>query len=289
VDLQHYRQHIETVLERYLPQSKVQPERLSQAMRYAVLNGGKRLRALLVYAAGELSGAPEQRLDRIAAAIEMLHAYSLVHDDLPSMDNDDLRRGQATCHIAFDEATAILVGDALQSCAFALLAEPDGAAKRQLMMIAYLANAIGPQGMAGGQMLDLLAEGQSLKREDIETVHRLKTGKLFMACVYLGALAADDFNESDCVPLLIFAEKIGLAFQIQDDVLDIEASSETLGKTAGKDHLQEKATYPAIVGVAEAKQLICQLFDEACEALSTLNHDSSALRQLAAIMVQREY
>jgi geranylgeranyl pyrophosphate synthase len=261
--------------------------RLLDAMRYATLNGGKRIRACLIYAAGEIVGADESLLDDAACAVEMIHAYSLIHDDLPCMDDDDLRRGKPTCHRAFDEATALLAGDALQGLAFEILAEHDD--PRRAAMIRLLARAIGVQGMAGGQAMDLAAVGVALAPAEVEQMHRRKTGALIHASVMAGALAAPrPVAPAVREALSGYGEAIGLAFQIIDDVLDDEGSREALGKTPGADRARGKPTYSATVGIAAARARARALEAAALESLRPLGDNAATLRQLARYIVQRD-
>ncbi len=278
-----HRERIEQVLQNILPPADTEPTRLHTAMRYAVLNGGKRLRPLLVYAAGEALGAPLTHLDIPAAAVELIHAYSLVHDDLPAMDDDDLRRGQPTCHRAFDEATAILAGDALQSLAFQVIANgPDqNSAEQRLRMIQALAQASGSYGMAGGQALDLEATGKPLAADNVEALHRLKTGALFAASIEMGILAANTSHTEWAHSLRDYIRHLGLAFQIQDDILDIEGDVASLGKQPGNDYKHDKPTYPFVLGIAPAKMRVSALRKEALQALATCNEKADMLRQLA--------
>jgi farnesyl diphosphate synthase len=282
---------MEGALGRLLPAAHVAPSRLHEAMRYAVLGGGKRVRPLLCFAAGELVGAAPERLESAGAAVEMIHAYSLVHDDLPCMDDDVLRRGKPTVHVEFDEATAMLVGDALQSLAFQVLAEsklterPEG----QLEMIHALAVAAGSRGMAGGQQIDLESAGKTLALPELEHMHIHKTGALIRAAVLLGAACGDLLNENQKVKLDRYAKAIGLAFQVVDDVLDAEASTATLGKTAGKDSRQGKATYVAALGLARAKEHAEALRGEAAAALEVFGERGARLRQLANFIVLRKF
>jgi farnesyl diphosphate synthase len=258
-------------------------------MRYSVLGAGKRLRPTLVYLTGEALGAPLERLDDPAAAVELIHVYSLVHDDLPAMDDDDLRRGRPTCHRAYDEATAILVGDALQALAFAVLASDpgDGSAPLRLEMIRVLARATGTSGMAGGQAVDLAAVGQSLTVGAIEDMHRRKTGALIQASVMLGALAAGVSGGSELAALERFGGEIGLAFQIQDDILDVEGDPRVLGKSTGADAAHAKPTYPSTVGIETARTRARELRDAAISALDPLGLRAAALTQLANFIVAR--
>ena len=283
------RERIEAKLAIYL-QSKA-PQQLTEAMQYAVLNGGKRLRPLLVYATGYSIGAPLKNLDIPAAAVELIHCYSLVHDDLPAMDDDDLRRGQPSCHKKFDEATAILVGDALQSLAFSLLAQTTSRINptQQLTNIKVLAEAIGAMGMVGGQSLDLQSEGKTLSLEQLIHLHQLKTGALIKASVRLGSIAADFHDENAIYLLEQFALKIGLAFQIQDDILDVEGNTQTLGKQAGSDAAQAKATFPSLLGLDTAKSQLDQLLNEALSILDKLPFPTQDLAHLAKSMTQRTH
>jgi geranylgeranyl diphosphate synthase, type II len=287
-----YLARVERALEAWLPPPARKPERLHQAMRYAVLGGGKRLRPILIYATGETLDIAPERLDGAAAAVEMIHAYSLVHDDLPAMDNDDLRRGRPTCHKAFGEAEAILAGDALQALAFHVLANDPAlqiADTQRVAMIRLLADACGSLGMAGGQAIDLAAVGQRLSAGDVEEMHRLKTGALIHASVMLAAQPAPLLASETRDALDRYGRAIGLAFQIQDDILDEEADTETLGKTQGKDRRQDKPSYPAVAGMAASKARSRQLADEAIEALAPLGARAAALRWLADYVVQRDF
>jgi geranylgeranyl pyrophosphate synthase len=281
---------IEKVLEQALALPDPGTERLREAMRYSVLGAGKRLRPTLVYLTGESLGAPLERLDAPAAAVELIHVYSLVHDDLPAMDDDDLRRGRPTCHRAYDEATAILVGDALQSLAFAVLAnEPmeGNTAQVRLEMIRVLARATGNGGMAGGQAVDLAAVGQALTVAAIENMHRRKTGALIQGSVLLGALAADVTGGPELAALERFGADIGLAFQIQDDILDVEGDAALLGKSTGADAAHRKPTYPSTVGIPAARARAKELRDSALAALAPLGERAAALAGLANFVVNR--
>jgi len=273
---------LEQALEHFLPPAATEPHRLHQAMRYAVLNGGKRLRPLLVYMSGEAADVPLEKLDAPACAIELIHAYSLVHDDLPAMDDDDLRRGQPTCHKAFDEATAILVGDSLQSLAFQVLAQAEQSisAAHRIQMIQILAKASGASGMAGGQAIDLAANNQPLSLAEIEQLHSLKTGALITASVELGLLAADTIDIAKLEAMRQYAQHLGLAFQIHDDIKDIEGSVESLGKIPGNDEKHQKSTYPAIAGLTAAKAKIQSLHQQALSALTSWDDKGNYLRQL---------
>ena len=286
-----HQQRIETQLQAVLPSAEVAPQRLHQAMRYAALGGGKRVRPLLAFAAGEMTGADEERVAIAGAAVELIHAYSLVHDDLPCMDDDVLRRGKPTCHVEFDEATALLVGDALQSLAFQLLSEyrltEDPAA--QLEMVKLLATASGSRGMAGGQAIDLAAVGASLSLPELEFMHIHKTGALIRAATLLGAHCGKRLNEPSLAKLDHFAKCIGLAFQVVDDVLDIEATTATLGKTAGKDAQQNKPTYVSVLGIAESRKLATELREDALAALDVFGASARRLRELADFIVLRKF
>lgn len=288
---------VEAALARSIPGSQHAPSRLHQAMRYATLGGGKRVRPLLTFAAGELAGADGARLEIAASAIEMVHAYSLIHDDLPCMDDDVLRRGKPTVHVEFDEATAMLAGDALQTLAFQLLAErvkqgdptdgdaADGGVARQLEMVHTLAVASGSRGMAGGQAIDLESTGKQLSQTELEYMHVRKTGALISAAVKLGALCAGPCPAA----LEQYAHRVGLAFQVVDDILDVEASTATLGKTAGKDSKQGKPTYVSAMGAARAKQFAEELRAGAHAALDALGGGAQRLRQLADFIVLRKF
>src|SRR5487761_2686080 len=271
----------EIVLDGLLPSAEHAPQRLHQAMRYAVLDGGKRVRPLLAFAAAELVGADISRAHIAAASVELIHAYSLVHDDMPCMDDDVLRRGKPTCHVEFDEATALLVGDALQSLAFQLLAEHKLAADpaRQLSMIALLAEAIGSRGMAGGQAIDLAAVGQSLTLEELDFMHIRKTGALIRAAVLLGAHCGKPLPDSELARLDHFSKVLGLLFQIADDILDTEATTATLGKTAGKDAAQNKPTYASLLGVVRARERAAELRTEAHAGLPPFGEAAQRLHQ----------
>jgi len=281
---------MESVLARTLPSADIAPRRLHQAMRYAVLGGGKRVRPLLAFAAGEVAAAADARLEIVASAVELIHAYSLVHDDLPCMDDDVLRRGRPTVHVEFDEATALLVGDSLQSLAFQLLAQYPLAfdPHKQLEMVTLLAVASGSRGMAGGQAIDLASVGQSLTLPELEIMHIHKTGALIRSSVMLGALCGQ-LTDKEMAKLDHFAKCIGLAFQVVDDVLDAEASTATLGKTAGKDAQQNKPTYVSLLGVAQAKTLADSLRQDALDALAGFGHSAQRLRELADFIVLRPF
>jgi len=278
-------QRVENVLQLALPPATEPPQQLHEAMRYAVLGGGKRIRALLAYAAGELSSADPDTVDAAAAAVELIHAYSLIHDDLPCMDDDALRRGKPACHVAFGEATALLAGDALQSLAFERLASgsmPDSRAQ-----IARLARASGSRGMAGGQAVDLANVGVGLTLNELERMHRLKTGALIQAAVRLGAACGRAMSAEENDALDRYADAVGLAFQVRDDVLDVEGTSQSLGKTAGKDAAQGKPTYVSLLGIVAAKARIESLQTEASAALGGLGAAARRLLELGSAMSAR--
>lgn len=281
---------MEAALARLLPPADRLPARLHEAMRYATLEGGKRVRPLLAFAAGEVSGARPERLEQLAAAVEMIHAYSLIHDDLPCMDDDVLRRGKPTVHVEFDEATALLAGDALQTQAFDVLSRPGLADSpaRQLAMVQTLAVAAGSHGMAGGQAIDLAAVGKSLTLPELELMHIHKTGALIRASVRLGALAGDA-EPAVMERLDRFAKCVGLAFQVIDDVLDAAESTATLGKTAGKDAEQGKPTYVTLLGLARARERAEDLRLDAHESLAPLGAEATRLRQMADFIVRRKF
>ena len=282
---------VERALDRVLPPGGDTPQRLHEAMRYAVLGGGKRVRPLLVFAAGEAARAAPERLDAAACAVELLHAYSLVHDDLPSMDDDTLRRGKPTVHVEFDEATALLVGDSLQSLAFEVLTghrlADDPAA--QLEMVRAFAVASGTRGMAGGQAIDLAAVGGHLTAPELEFMHILKTGALIRASVMLGARCGDALDAAELGRLDRYAKCVGLAFQVVDDVLDAAAPTATLGKTAGKDAARGKPTYVSVLGLARARELAEELRRDARTALEGFGPRAERLLDLADFIVLREF
>jgi farnesyl diphosphate synthase len=282
---------VEAALERLLPGVEHAPSQLHSAMRYAVLGGGKRVRALLAYAAGELVGAEPGRVDLAASSVELIHAYSLVHDDLPCMDDDRLRRGKPTVHLEYDEATALLVGDSLHSLAFHVLTENALAddATRQLEMAATLAHAAGSRGMAGGQAIDLQSVGKRLSVPELEFMHVHKTGALIRASVQLGAMCSDAPGAVDLELLDRFAKVAGLGFQLVDDVLDAESSTATLGKTAGKDAEDDKPTYVTVLGVDRSRKLASELYDEALAVLEQLPQGGGRLGDIARFIFHREF
>jgi geranylgeranyl pyrophosphate synthase len=283
-------ERIETKLDSVLPPADTPPARLHAAMRYSVLGGGKRIRPVLVYATGAALGVNIRTLDGPAAAIELMHAFSLIHDDLPAMDDDDLRRGKATTHLEFDEATAILAADALQPLAFRILATDsamDCQPEARLQMIKLLAEACGSTGMTGGQSIDLGAEGRKLDQPELENMYRLKTGRLLQASILAPAYCAH--ANSDVIKALdCFADNLGLAFQIRDDVLDIESETQTIGKQQGADLERGKATWPALFGMEAAKQKTNELLDDALTHITDFGPAAEPLRQIARFIVQRE-
>ena len=281
---------VETALSNHLPSAENIPARLHAAMRYATLGGGKRVRPLLTFAAGELTGATPEKLEVVACAVEMIHAYSLVHDDLPCMDNDALRRGRPTCHIEFDEPTALLVGDSLQTQAFELLSsQPISSPEQQIEMINLLSHASGSRGMAGGQAIDLASVGKSLNQPELELMHALKTGALIRAAVLLGALTGNALSADQRTQLDRFAKRAGLLFQVVDDILDCTASTSTLGKTAGKDEAADKPTYVSLLGLEAARQYAEELRKDALDALSIFGTRATRLTQLADFICHRQF
>ena len=286
--IEYYCKRVGDKLDAALPPAGVQPGQLHEAMRYAVLDGGKRVRPLLVYASGECLGIADSLLDSPAAAIEFIHAFSLVHDDLPAMDNDDLRRGKPTVHRQFDEATAILAADALQPLAFSVLASIDNvpsAARAQLVRL--VADACGSTGMTGGQSIDLASEGASLSVDEIEHMYALKTGALIHASVMAACLLAEGLAQDRYDALDRFARDIGVAFQIKDDILDIEGDTEVIGKPAGSDVGLDKATYPSLFGVEASRRRCDELLQSGVAHLQGLGDDAEPLRWLAAYIVER--
>ncbi|MDH5484242.1 MAG: (2E,6E)-farnesyl diphosphate synthase [Gammaproteobacteria bacterium] len=290
--LKLYCERVDKALDNWLPRPSGPEAHLQEAMRYAVIGGGKRVRPVLVYAAGQALGLPLEQLDACACAVEIIHAYSLVHDDLPAMDDDDLRRGRATCHRAFDEATAILAGDALQALAFEILAKDPAmncSADNRLQMISLLAEASGSIGMAGGQAIDLDSVGKTLTLEQLENMHCLKTGALIKASVLLGAMCSPEVSAATLERLATYAHCVGLAFQIHDDVLDVTADTATLGKPQGSDVEQNKPTYPALLGLEGAREHAWQLHQQALQSLDIFDAPADTLRQLSAYIVEREH
>ena len=282
--------HTEAVLQQMLPETAQTPQILHEAMRYAALDGGKRLRPMLVLAASELGERVQAACEAALAAVECIHVYSLVHDDMPEMDNDTLRRGKPTCHVAYGAATALLVGDALQTLAFDVLSRPTALpAARQLQMLNVLARASGSAGMAGGQAIDLANVGRDLPQDQLEQMHSLKTGALIRAAVQLGALSCPDVDEAALAALDEYAAKLGLAFQVIDDVLDCAADTTTLGKTAGKDADADKPTYVKLLGLDAARDYAAQLVNEAVAALAPFGERATRLRELAEFTIGRTF
>ncbi len=288
VFIEKYQQRSIRCMDRYFKEQV--NNKLLAAMSYSINAGGKRLRPLLVYAAGQIHNLADEKLDATAAAVEMIHTYSLIHDDLPAMDNDDLRRGKPSCHIAYDEATAILAGDALQCLAFEIISSNDNLlpAATKIKLIHTLSNAIGYEGMAGGQNLDLAATGKSLSLEALNHIHYLKTGALIQACILMGASISEQFDTNTHDSLKEFGYWLGLGFQIRDDLLDITATSEQLGKPQGSDHLNNKTTYPTLLGIdgAECEAYTC--FDKALTQLGKVPGNTEILRQLSRFLIIRE-
>jgi len=284
----HYTARVADKLDAVLPPTSQSPKRLHDAMRYAVFNGGKRVRPLLVYATGECLGLPEQLLDAPAAAIELIHAFSLVHDDLPAMDDDDLRRGKPTLHRQFDEATAILAADALQPLAFSVLANiRDTTPAARLKLVKLVADACGSVGMTGGQSMDLAAEGRTLTAAEIEHMYSLKTGALINASVVAAAFLSEHLTEDQASAIDAFGRTIGVAFQIKDDILDVEGETEVIGKSAGSDQRLGKATYPGLVGTDAARSRCDSLLRAALQQLDDFGEDADSLRWLARYIVER--
>ncbi|OOF43124.1 geranyl transferase [Rodentibacter rarus] len=289
-ELKHVQQRINRFLECQFEGIESHRAPLLEAMKYALLLGGKRVRPFLVYATGKMLNANEQSLDYAAAAVEAIHAYSLIHDDLPAMDNDDLRRGHPTCHIAFDEATAILAGDALQSFAFEMLTQPPYISSEQkLALVQILAHASGVQGMCLGQSLDLISEHKQITLQELELIHRNKTGALLTAALKLGFICSPHFsNQSLEQSLTRYADAIGLAFQVQDDILDIEGERAEIGKPVGSDLDLDKSTYPKLLGLEGAKQKAQDLYQTALSELDNIPFDTTALRALAEFIITRK-
>ena len=284
-------ERLEHSFDAWLPAARTHPATLHEAIRYTVMGGGKRIRPTLVYAGGQAVGADSKSLDRPACAIELIHTYSLIHDDLPAMDDDDLRRGKPSCHHAFDEATAILAGDALQSLAFQVLSrgiDGDVSEPTRLRMINTLALASGSRGMAGGQAIDLAATGQQLNIAELEDMHIHKTGALIRASVVLGALCGQRTDQAAIDKLDHYAKCIGLAFQIRDDILDVEGEAKTLGKNPGMDRIREKSTYPALIGMDAARQRATELHNEALDSLSGFTDSADPLRWVSSYIIERE-
>ena len=285
-------ERVEKALELRLPVNTVLPKRLHDAMRYSTLDGGKRMRPMLTYSAGMALGIPPEILDGPACAVEMIHVYSLIHDDLPAMDDDDLRRGKATSHVAYDEATAILAGDALQTLAFQTLAQDSSmhaSAESRIQMITALAKASGSQGMVGGQAIDLESVGKKLTLPELENMHIHKTGALIRVSVQLATLSKPDLDPGIASKLDHYAKCIGLSFQVKDDILDEESDTATLGKTQGKDQDNDKPTYPALLGLEGAKQKAQDLHEQAVESLKDFGAEADLLRDLSLYIIQRDH
>ncbi len=288
--IKSYQAQVDKALEYWLPAENIQPDHLHAAMRYSVLGDGKRIRPVLTYATGDALGIPLASLDGPSCAVEFIHAYSLIHDDLPAMDDDDLRRGRPTCHKAFDEATAILAGDALQALSFHILAHDPAmqtTAENRLEMIDVLALASGSRGMAGGQAIDLASVGQELSLAQLENMHIHKTGALIRSAVKMGALSCPDITDDQIEKLDHYAKCIGLAFQVWDDVLDIEGDTEVIGKPQGSDIERGKPTYPNLLGLAGAKQTAADLHDQAIDSLQSFDEKADTLRWIADYIVSR--
>ena len=286
--LDRCRDRIEGALRQHLPSLQRLPIELHEAMHYSVMTSGKRIRPLLVYAAGHAFGATPGILDKPACAAEFIHVFSLIHDDLPAMDDDDLRRGQPTCHVKFGDAIAILAGDALQSLAFEILCDSDVTEAMRLQMIAALAVATGSHGMAGGQAMDLTATGKGLTLPELENLHIHKTGALIRSSVLMGAMTATS-DTGQLQQLDHYGKCIGLAFQIVDDILDITGDTESLGKTGGKDAAQKKTTYASLLGLSQARERAAQLYDDAIASLESFDERADPLRELAKLIIQRSY
>lgn len=287
--MQAIRERTTTALDRQLPLSSHTPQRLHEAMRYACLNGGKRLRPILVHAAGEAAGAQPGTLDFCAAAVEMIHVYSLVHDDMPCMDDDTLRRGQPTCHVQYDEATALLVGDALQTQAFVTLSETPLQPATVNALVRTLAHAAGAAGMAGGQAIDLAAVGKQLDAAQLEQMHVLKTGALIRASIRMGGLAGESLTPEELELLDRFGKVLGLLFQVVDDILDCTASTDVLGKTAGKDAASDKPTYVSLMGLTGARSFANDLLAQAQQLIAPLDARANRLKEIALEIVQRTH
>ena len=287
--MQAVRARTAQALDQHLPPGSHAPQRLHEAMRYACMNGGKRLRPILVYAAGEASGATPEALDFCAAAVEMIHVYSLVHDDMPCMDDDNLRRGQPTCHVQYDEATALLVGDALQTQAFMTLADTPLQASTVIALLRTLAQASGAAGMAGGQAIDLAAVGHQLDAAQLEQMHIMKTGALIRASIRMGALAGESLSTEQLDLLDRFGKVLGLLFQVVDDILDCTATTDVLGKTAGKDAASDKPTYVSLMGLAGARDFSQDLLAQAQQLLAPLKERGNRLKDIALEIVQRTH
>lgn len=287
-----YQQRVDKLLNKHLQNTNDHAPKLKEAMAYALFNGGKRMRPFLVYATGEMLGAKLEALDSAAIAIECIHAYSLIHDDLPAMDDDDLRRGKPTCHIAFDEATAILAGDALQTMAFEAIANTGMSSSNpsnSLHLIKLLANASGYQGMCGGQAMDLAATNQQIAEHELRQLHQLKTGALLKAAVQMATVVAPNVSADSLEQLGVFSDALGLAFQVQDDILDVVGDSTTLGKPQGSDQAHNKSTYPSLMGLSGAKKYLAELHQQALHALDALPYNTEVLSAFNDFIVKRDH
>jgi geranylgeranyl pyrophosphate synthase len=290
--LETYQNRVDAALDKYLPKEDPPEHNLAEAIRYSVMGGGKRIRPAMVYAAGEAMGVATDLLDIPACAVEMIHAYSLIHDDLPAMDDDDLRRGRPTCHKAFDEATAMLAGDALQALAYEILAKDrhvELTPEHRIEMLSLLTEASGAHGMAGGQAVDLASVGKKLNLQQLEHMHQLKTGALIRASILLGGMCKQDISHDEIKILSDYAMCIGLSFQIQDDILDVIGDTETLGKPQGSDQAQEKPTFPAILGLEESQKRALAQHQQALDILQLFDEKADSLRQLSAYIVERRF
>ncbi len=290
--LDEYKQRVDERLDFWLPAANLIPESLHQAMRYSVLGSGKRVRPVLVYATATALGIPLQRVDGIATAVEIIHAYSLIHDDLPAMDDDDLRRGRPTCHKKFDEATAILAGDALQALAFYILShDPDMTPQpaQRLQMIERLALYSGSRGMAGGQAIDLASVGKQINLAELETMHIHKTGALIRTCIQMAALSTEQIDPVQMDALDRYAKKIGLSFQVQDDILDVICDTDTLGKPQGSDALLDKPTFPSIIGLQASRDKARELHQQALQAIEGFGSEADILRTISQWFVERSH
>ena len=289
--IEQYQGRVNRALDHWLPQEKVHPVTLHQAMRYAVLAPGKRVRPVLIYATAKALGVDLDKVDGAASAIEIIHAYSLIHDDLPAMDDDDLRRGRPTCHRQFDEATAILAGDALQALAFYIISHDPkmiDQAKARLTMIEKLSLFSGSRGMAGGQAIDLASVGKTLNIAELETMHIHKTGALIRTCIQMAALSADNLSREAFEALDAYGKSIGLSFQVQDDILDVIGDTETLGKPQGSDMAANKPTFPSIIGLQASREKAQELHQKALQALSIFGEEADILRYISAWFVERK-
>ncbi len=287
-----YQKRVDIALDKYLPSDDPPEHNLAEAIRYSVIGGGKRIRPAMVYAAGEAMGVATDLLDIPACAVEMIHAYSLIHDDLPAMDNDDLRRGRPTCHKAFNEATAMLAGDALQALAYEILAKDkhqELTPEHRIEMLSLLTEASGAHGMAGGQAIDLASVGKKLNLQQLEHMHQLKTGALIRASILLGAMCKQDISTDEINRLSDYAMCIGLSFQIHDDILDVIGDTETLGKPKGSDEALQKPTFPAILGLEESQNRALEQHQLALKILEPLDEKADSLRELSAYIVERQF